>query len=116
QATNWTPRRRLWWVSGLSRVVERCSAARVGSVSLQAGSWKGKEVSQEEVSMPTKRQLQDERMAQRLQDQLRVYKTVQAIRKNPRKLDEIAFDPVHDKQHETDKYKNVQQRKAIDQI
>src|SRR5437899_12924042 len=36
---NWTPRRRLWWVSGFCRAVERCSAERRESASLQRGSW-----------------------------------------------------------------------------
>src|SRR2546425_13064369 len=35
---SWTPRRQLWWVSGRCRAMERCLAARRGSVSLQAGS------------------------------------------------------------------------------
>src|SRR5438093_11918652 len=60
--------------------------------------------------MPTKRHLQDKRMAQRLQDQLRLYKTVQAIRKNPRKRNEIASYPVHDKRRETPAYKNVHKK------
>ncbi len=65
--------------------------------------------------MPTKRQLQDEHMAQRLQDQLRVYKRVQAIRKNPRELDEIAFYPAHDKRRESPAYKKVHDKMVRDE-
>src|SRR5207302_4206627 len=36
---SWMPRRRRWWVSGFCQAVERCSAARRGSASLQAGFW-----------------------------------------------------------------------------
>lgn len=57
----------------------------------------------------------DQGMLIRLHDQLKVFRKAQAIHRNKRVLNEIAFYPAHDPRRETPEYKKTHRRLAIEQ-
>jgi len=66
------------------------------------------------LSIAQSRTIQDKGMIQRLKDQRKVQKKVQAIHANPRLLKEMAFYPAHDKRRETPEYKAVHKKLVVE--
>ncbi len=62
--------------------------------------------------MPS-RTRQDRGMVERLKDQLKIQKQVEAIHKNQRRLTELAFYPAHDKRRETKEYKAAHKKLVV---
>ena len=65
--------------------------------------------------MSARRNAHDAHSAQRLKDQLRVFRRVREIHADPRRLDEIAFYPKHDPRQNTPEYMAVHRRLTEEQ-